>query len=100
MHDEGMDRAPQKSRMSWSLRTSKLRMVTRLLLTSFVVFLFPYFCFADFSGSVVSVLDGDTIEVLHNHRPERIRLSGIDCPEKGQAYRPASQASRLRPGLW
>ena len=41
---------------------------------------------ADFSGSVVSVLDGDTIEVLHNTRAERIRLSGIDCPEKGQAY--------------
>jgi endonuclease YncB( thermonuclease family) len=35
---------------------------------------------------VVSVLDGDTIEVLHNTRAERIRLSGIDCPEKGQAY--------------
>jgi len=42
--------------------------------------------FADFSGPVVSVLDGDTIEVLHNTHPERIRLSGIDCPEKGQAF--------------
>ena len=41
---------------------------------------------ADFSGSVVGVLDGDTIEVLHNQHPERIRLSGIDCPEKSQAY--------------
>ena len=41
---------------------------------------------ADFSGPVVSVLDGDTLEVLHNHHPERIRLSGIDCPEKGQAF--------------
>ena len=41
---------------------------------------------ADFSGPVVSILDGDTIEVLHNYRPVRIRLSGIDCPEKGQAY--------------
>lgn len=41
---------------------------------------------ADFSSPVVSVLDGDTIEVLHNHHPERIRLSGIDCPEKGQDY--------------
>ena len=30
--------------------------------------------------------DGDTIEVLHNQHPERIRLSGIDCPEKGQVY--------------
>jgi endonuclease YncB( thermonuclease family) len=39
----------------------------------------------DFTGSVVAILDGDTIEVLHNSRAERIRLSGIDCPEKGQA---------------
>jgi endonuclease YncB( thermonuclease family) len=50
---------------------------------------------ADFTGPVVSVLDGDTIEVLHNHHPERIRLSGIDCPEKGQAFGPrAKQAAR------
>ena len=41
---------------------------------------------AHFSGPVISILDGDTIEVLHNHHPERIRLNGIDCPEKGQAY--------------
>jgi micrococcal nuclease len=37
-------------------------------------------------GPVVSVLDDDTIEVLHNQHPERVRLSGIDCPEKGQAF--------------
>ena len=41
---------------------------------------------SDFTSPVVSVLDGDTIGVLHNQHPERIRLSGIDCPEKGQAY--------------
>ena len=40
----------------------------------------------ELTGPVVSVLDGDTIEVLHTQHPERIRLSGIDCPEKGQAY--------------
>ena len=33
---------------------------------------------ADFSGPVVGVLDGDTIEVLNGHHTERIRLSGID----------------------
>ena len=38
------------------------------------------------SGHVLAVLDGDTIEVLHNTHAERIRLNGIDCPEKGQAY--------------
>jgi len=35
---------------------------------------------------IVSVLDRDTIEVLNGHHTESIRLSGIDCPEKGQAY--------------
>jgi endonuclease YncB( thermonuclease family) len=51
-------------------------------------------------ASVVSVLDGDTIEVLHNQHPERIRLSGIDCPEKGQAYgkRAKQAASELAYG--
>jgi endonuclease YncB( thermonuclease family) len=44
------------------------------------------FVFADFTGRVVGVIDGDTIDVLHIQHPERIRLSGIDCPEKGQAY--------------
>jgi micrococcal nuclease len=42
--------------------------------------------FADFTGEVVRVLDGDTIEVMHDGRAERIRLSGIDCPEKGQPF--------------
>jgi len=41
---------------------------------------------ADFTGKVIGVLDGDTINVLHKGRAERIRLNGIDCPEKGQAY--------------
>ena len=38
--------------------TPKLGMVTRLLLTCFSLLLFPYSSFADFSGQVVSVLDG------------------------------------------
>ena len=48
--------------------------------------LHPVGAFASFTGPVVSVLYGDTIEVLHNTYPERIRLSSIDCPEKGQAF--------------
>jgi endonuclease YncB( thermonuclease family) len=39
-----------------------------------------------FSGQVVGVIDGDTIDVLHNAQSERVRLNGIDCPEKGQAF--------------
>ena len=40
----------------------------------------------EFTGKVVGVLDGDTFDVFHNGRAERIRLNGIDCPEKGQAF--------------
>jgi endonuclease YncB( thermonuclease family) len=51
----------------------------------------------EITDKVVRVLDGDTIEVLHNTRAERIRLNGIDCPEKGQAYgkRAKHAASKL-----
>ena len=41
---------------------------------------------ADFTGRVVGIIDGDTIEVLHHQQAKRIRLSGIDCPEKSQAF--------------
>ena len=56
------------------------------LTLSIAWFSVPSYALASFTGPVISVLDGDTIEVLHNTRAERIRLSGIDCPEKGQAY--------------
>jgi len=37
-------------------------------------------------GKVVGVSDGDTITVLHDGIAEKIRLYGIDCPEKRQAF--------------
>jgi micrococcal nuclease len=41
---------------------------------------------AAWSGKVVGVKDGDSVTVLHDGRGEEIRLWGIDCPEKRQAY--------------
>ena len=35
---------------------------------------------------VVGVSDGDTITVLHDQEPVKVRLYGIDCPEKRQAF--------------
>jgi endonuclease YncB( thermonuclease family) len=35
---------------------------------------------ADFTGQVISVLDGDTIEVLHNSHAERIRHNSVAYP--------------------
>jgi micrococcal nuclease len=49
-------------------------------------FLLCSFQTTEWSGKVVAVLDGDTIEVLHDGQAERIRLAGIDCPEKKQAF--------------
>jgi micrococcal nuclease len=59
--------------------------------TLFIAFLgailFPTLLLAaDFTGRVVSISDGDTISVLHNGRVEKVRLNGIDCPEKRQAF--------------
>jgi endonuclease YncB( thermonuclease family) len=41
---------------------------------------------AAWSRKVVGVTDGDSITVLHDGQPEKIRLWGIDCPEKGQDF--------------
>lgn len=41
---------------------------------------------ADFSGAVVAVIDGDTIDVLVANRPVRVRLAQIDAPERKQAF--------------
>jgi micrococcal nuclease len=38
------------------------------------------------SGKVVSIADGDTFTMLVNNEQIRIRLHGIDCPEKGQDF--------------
>ena len=40
-----------------------------------------------FSGNVVKVVDGDTIIILvEGNKTQKIRLYGIDCPEKRQAF--------------
>jgi endonuclease YncB( thermonuclease family) len=41
---------------------------------------------AAWSGKTVGVSDGDSITVLHDKHPEKIRLWGIDCPEKWQDF--------------
>jgi len=52
------------------------------------------FCFLFFTGfhplvrggKVIGVKDGDTIEILYNGAPLRIRLEHIDAPEKSQPW--------------
>lgn len=52
-----------------------------------VLLIVPFFLFAEqIQGNVVRVLDGDTIEVLQDRTPVRIRLINIDAPEKKQPF--------------
>jgi len=58
------------------------------LIVFFVSLLTPLLCLGDsLSGRVVGVADGDTVTVLVNeHDQYKIRVSGIDAPEKKQAF--------------
>jgi len=40
----------------------------------------------EFFGRVVGIADGDTITVLAGVESRRVRLAGIDAPEKGQLF--------------
>ncbi len=50
-----------------------------------------------FTGKVVGVTDGDTVKVLLEGREVRVRLDGIDCPEKRQAF--GSRARQATSGM-
>ena len=55
---------------------------------AFVLLLAIHPCLPDtVMGRVVKVYDGDTVTILDaNNTQHRIRLQGIDAPERGQAY--------------
>lgn len=63
------------------------------LLTALALVLsFPVW--ADFTGNVVGVADGDTITVLDTDKVQhKVRLTGIDAPEKKQPFGNRSKQS-------
>ena len=68
---------PEKARLTW------LRALVLLLPLSF----FTCAAATTLVGRVIGVLDGDTIEVLDSGKvPRRVRLAGIDAPEKAQPF--------------
>lgn len=61
-----------------------------IILTVFVFFC-PVFSLA-YSADVAAIWDGDTIVVRDVGKSKKVRLYGVDCPEKGQKYGPEATA--------
>ncbi len=64
----------------------------RIILGAFLLLAAPI-AFADsLTGKVVKITDGDTLYILDaNYEQHKIRLAGIDAPERKQAYGLASR---------
>ncbi len=45
----------------------------------------PRFSYS-FTGTVMEILEGDLLVLLHKGKLAQVRLSDIDCPEEGQAF--------------
>lgn len=58
-----------------------------------IIFLFTSCsCVAQLTGKVVGIADGDTFTLLTDEKEQlRIRLHGIDCPEKNQDFGQAAK---------
>jgi len=64
-----------------------MKLLRQSLLTFWCLVLVPPPIHAiEFTAQVIGVSDGDTITVLHGRHQQRVRLNGIDCPERGQSW--------------
>ena len=75
-----------------------------ILRYSFALFLGLFSSLAQtetFTALVVGISDGDTLTVLDAvNRQHKIRLVGIDAPEKKQAFGTAFKAEFVQPYIW
>jgi endonuclease YncB( thermonuclease family) len=80
-------RAGEEVRGAWWPLAFGLALILGLLLA-------PTARAAEMTGRVVGIIDGDTIDVLMpGLQVVRVRLSGIDAPERGQAFGTAAKAA-------
>jgi micrococcal nuclease len=69
------------------MKRIKVALPLSVLLVALAVLVSPGIAAADiFSGKVISVVDGDTINIQHDNVREKVILYGIDCPESTQAF--------------
>jgi len=63
-----------------------MNILFKTILISLIVLIFHPALSEELSGRVVGIADGDTITILSGKAQHKIRLYGIDTPEKGQAF--------------
>lgn len=80
MHIEAAGVDPYAARPGAKAGSGMIHVLAAALLIAFPIHA------EEFSGRVVGVADGDTITVLAGTEPRRVRLAGIDAPEKGQPF--------------
>jgi micrococcal nuclease len=79
-------------------KNEKATMLKKNLILPVILVLLCAPVFAEtFTGKCVGVTDGDTITVMKDRMAVKIRLEGIDCPEKGQPF--GTRAKKLTSSL-
>ena len=69
------------------MRTHRNHRRVSLVLVAVTVLCLPLVVAAEqFTGKVVGIADGDTISVLREGKAVKVRLHGVDTPEKAQAF--------------
>lgn len=68
------------------MKTFRCRTGSRRLLLFIAFALINIAASVAVSGRVVGVADGDTVTILKDGKTFKIRLHGVDCPEKRQAF--------------
>jgi len=64
--------------------------MVRIFLSGYLFFV-SFTVAAQLSGTVVSIADGDTFTLMVNKKPVKIRMHGVDSPEKKQPYGEAAK---------
>jgi len=64
-----------------------------LLFAAICLGVVPSKSLADVRGQVVGVADGDTLTILEGGQQHKIRLTGIDAPERAQPFGDRSRAA-------
>jgi len=65
----------------------KMKIIIKSILLAYFSLFINCLYSSQISGKVIKVYDGDTIQILtHSGDKIKVRLYGIDCPEKAQPY--------------